>query len=273
MTDTATIGEQFGNVFNTLVKPQSEEKVVETAPKRLMKPSIARTVHFKELNKKVKRIVTVHYDYNRVTKVLKYGGVIFKLTTDQKYDKNGHTKTATERCKSNPITITNFTDDKDIKWFHQCLRHQLFFYGVQSLKGVPEVFGLTKLPKVKKQEAKPVTEKPTKVQNPVGGDITKMKPVITRCINIKEAHGATNRIITIKYEYDRVNKVLKYGAVIHKADTSHPEPYDKAGHHKTAEERFKSSPVTINNFADDVKQIMFNKNLRKQLFTHGVKAK
>jgi hypothetical protein len=241
-----------------------------------MKPEVTRTVHFKELHTKVKRYVTIHYNYNRLTKTLKYGGVIFKITDNTKYDRLGHIETAKKRYETRPITITNFTDDKDIKWFHQCLRKQLYFYGVQSPKGSLKTYPLTRVPKEKAL----VTRKPklTNVVTPAkstGGDITKMKPVITRCVNIKEAHGKVKRTITIKYEYDRVNKVLKYGATIHKSPVEKPEPYDRVGHYKTAEERFKSHPVVVNGFTDNPlnKQNTFNTNLRGLLFRYGVKAK
>ena len=149
----------------------------------------------------------------------------------------------------------------------------MYFYGVQSPKDSLKEYSLERLPRAK------IIVAPTPVETPVSqkkgktGDITKMKPVITRCINIKEAHGNMKRTITIKYEYDRVNKVLKYGAAVHKSPVDKPEPYDRVGHHKTAEKRFETSPVTVKNFADDGQQNLFNKNLRKQLFKHGVKSK
>ncbi len=263
--------EQLKQELNGNKKKQYEKKP--------MKPSVTRVVNFKEYspNANKRRIVTVKYEYNRVEKVLKYGAVIYTsaLKSTDKYDRLGHVKTANERFTNSPIVVNNFTDDKNIKLFHLSIREQIHICGVKSKADTDNVFTMSKLPKLKetKQVVLPTVTQKSKPKVTKVKEEKEMKQLLTRFTNFKEINGNTKRNITIKYEYDRINKTLKYGATIHKTDVNNAEHFDKKGHKETAEKRFLDKPITINNFENDDDQRLFNQKLRKQLFKHGVKSK
>ncbi len=247
--------------------------------KKPMKPSVSRMVNFKEFIQKMNahRIVTVKYEYNRIDKTLKYGAVIYmpELGDNKKYNKSGHVKTANTRFTNSPIVVNNFTDDKDIKLFHVAIRQQIHKYGVKSKKDSDSVFNMAKLPKLREKKTittPTVTPKGKPKVNKVKEE-KEMKQFLTRFTNFKEVKGNTKRNITIKYEYDRVNKTLKYGATIHKADVNNTEHYDKERHKETAEKRFLKKPVVVTNFENYDDQTLFNQKLRNQLFKYGVKSK
>ena len=261
------------NLFNQCTE-QCEKK------KNPMKPSVTRVVNFKEFspNANKRRIVTVKYEYNRIDKTLKYGAVIYTSTfiNSNKYDKVGHAKTATDRFLNSPIVVNNFTSDKNIALFHKSIREQIHKYGVKSPNGSVVVYTMTTEPKLNVVKPKPVVNRETKTKQKKSTDDQmkkEMKQVITRFTNFREVRGNTKRQITMKYEYDRVNKTLKYGATIHKTNVDKPELYDKPGHKETAEKRFLNKPIVVTNFEDDSDQKSFNQKLRKQLYKNGVKSK
>lgn len=286
LQQTQTIGSQFENVFNDLTRNQNQKQVLnsneqttqtestqatqtessQTTQKGPMKTSISRIIYFRENNSVRKRILVLKYDYNRLTKVLTYAGAMYKTQNkDDKFDKHGHTNTAKKRFEIRPIVVENFISDENINLFHQAIRKQVYIHGIRAPKRELKL-------KEKKQPVKKVVFPSDKLSTNAG-DITQMNPVVTRITNVKEVSGNTKRNITIKYEYDRVNKVLKYGATIHKTAVNSPEPYDKKGHVATTEKRFNNKPIVVENFVDDAGQGLFNKNLRNLLFKYGTKSK
>lgn len=266
------------------------------------KPVVSRFITYREQNASKKRIITVYYEYTRATKTLKYGAVIHtsvnnakKYETNQnnfsenstkestvgpvKYDKRGHLNTATTRFNKFPITIKNFVDENNMEIFHHALRAQIHAYGVQQKKN-SGIFEMAKVPTFRKKDAvKPVEDK--KVEQTVSIKEKKVKkqdkqeeiiPIVTKVINFKETCGPVKRRIVIEYEHDRTNKTLKYGATIHKTSINHAEPYNNDAHKETAHKRFTNSPVVISDFPYQENQKLFDMQLRKLLFDHGVRA-
>lgn len=287
---TSNMGSLFGNVFTDLVsdkkqvKPVDSDKkstvvevVVATTTTKQPKEIISHVIRFSEKQ----RIVTAKYEYNRTTKTLKYGATIFKRTGD-KYDKHGHSQTAQKRFELNPIIVKNFIDTENDALFKHALRQQIHKHGVKSLKETME-YELTKEPtlKVKKEQvvspakasrisARGEQEEKKKNKPSVKKE---MKPVVSRTVTVKETSGKFKRNILIKYEYNRDNKTLKYGAVISKMSLDNSVKYDRESHLKTAEKRFEKQPVTLENFTDEGSNRMFNEKIRAQLHKYGVKSK
>lgn len=104
------------------------------------------------------------------------------------------------------------------------------------------------------------------------GVVTKRpkKEIINNSHNYYEKTGNTKRVVTIKYEYNRTTKQLKYGAAIFKTDAKNPGKYDSKGHLATATARFTTKPVVVEGFEDNGSLKDFHDNLRKQLFSHKV---
>lgn len=270
-----------------MVLAQSQLKQVDTTKtdsvesvKKQPKLVISNVINFKEFTKTKSRIITVKYAYNKETKVLKYGGVVFNKKNGDKveYNKQGHLDTATNRFNKCPITITNFVDGGDMDLFHKTLRLQLHYYGVYSKKNNMVTVELTKNVKgyVRKQKAVVISQKNVKIEGQVGNidnnDVVEKKPAkqfVNHVIILRE----NNSIITIKYEYDRHNKIVKYGATIFNNKGDKTVKYDQKGHTETATKRFNNKPVVINDFLDSGSHKDFYAKLRKSLCSHGVKAK
>lgn len=96
----------------------------------------------------------------------------------------------------------------------------------------------------------------------------KKNAVVSRLFRMKE----NSRVVTVKYEYDRDSKTLRYGATIFRRE--HPKDnFTKKDHRQTAIDRFTKRPVVLSNFEDNEKTIPdFHKKIRKQLFEHKVKG-
>lgn len=95
-----------------------------------------RTLRFYEHH----RIITIVYEYNRETKILKYGAAIFKEEPDTPknfFVKKDHRKTAISRLHKKPVTILNFQDNKTISDFNSRVRKLLIIHGV-SIKTKPQ---------------------------------------------------------------------------------------------------------------------------------------
>jgi len=100
-----------------------------------------------------------------------------------------------------------------------------------------------------------------------------------------EDNSNNRRKVTVVFKHDRTNHTLTYGAsVFHVARNScdststdskthaKPEKFDKQKHYDTALKRFSEHPVVLQNFQDEDKFTDFRRKVRKQLFTHGVRA-
>jgi len=99
------------------------------------------------------------------------------------------------------------------------------------------------------------------------------KPAVERLYCAREVHGGKLRRVTIRYRYDRKYKQLTYAGVIFCTNVKHPEKYNQLTHTQTAESRFKSHPIVIDNFEDKGSLGDFNRNVRQQLFKHGCRTK
>lgn len=87
------------------------------------------------------RIVTVSYNYNRITKKLEYGAAIYnesetdKTSNTHKYcnfSKKKHRKTANGRLEKCPVVLTNFEDTGSMDEFHYKLRKAIHKHGVHT---------------------------------------------------------------------------------------------------------------------------------------------
>lgn len=105
----------------------------------------------------------------------------------------------------------------------------------------------------------------------------KRKPVIERPVFFTETKKNHQRIVTVFYQYDRVNKKLRYGATIFKTNKNEKgkliEHCDKQAHLKTAKYRFDKYPIFVENVEDNSNLKVFNNQIRKMLFKYGVKSK
>lgn len=102
--------------------------------------------------------------------------------------------------------------------------------------------------------------------------VKKMMPVIEGQFIRRERSCSNRRVVTIKYKYDRVNRVLTYGATIWRAPTNSRDKHDGPGHLSTAEKRHKTHPVTLCDFEDEKDRKLFHDKVRKQLFVHGCRT-
>lgn len=96
------------------------------------KEVIQRTINYYEIQGNKKRIITVAYKYNRITKQLTYGATVFRtdLKNPETYNSEAHQRTATQRFTKKPVIIENFTDESTLNDFHKKIRKQLFTYKV-----------------------------------------------------------------------------------------------------------------------------------------------
>ena len=105
--------------------------------------------------------------------------------------------------------------------------------------------------------------------------ITQQRPrktEVTRTAYIHEQRkdGNSGLVVTMAYTYNRVNKTLKYGAVLYRWNKDQPFKFDKKQHRSTAVERLQDKAVTINNVEDTSTLKEFEQNARCLLFKHGV---
>lgn len=111
-------------------------------------------------------------------------------------------------------------------------------------------------------------ESTTEAQNSTQTPTKPMKTTISRTFTIREP----KRYVTIHYHYDRLSKVLKYGASIHLMDGNEKEKFNKKGHQGTAQKRFNNRPITITNFISDKDTGIFHRAIRQQLYSYGTKS-
>lgn len=158
--------------------------------------------------------------------------------------------------------------------FHKTLRLQLYYHGVYSKKNNMKVVELTKHVKGYVRKPRVIHQKNVKISGQVGilEQATKETKPIKQFVNRVVILRENNNIVTIKYEYDRHNKIVKYGATVFSKNGKNMD-YSQKGHTETATKRFNNNPVVINDFTDDGTHKEFFGKLRKALFTHGVKAK
>ena len=120
-------------------QPQTQVQV-QYKPKRQtveQQPIVKRMVGFTEVHGDNKRIGTIMYEYNRVTKTLRYGASIFRTsaTKPEHFDgefRKKHLTTATRRFEKHPVIVENFSDDGTIQDFHNQVRKQLFTHKCRS---------------------------------------------------------------------------------------------------------------------------------------------
>ncbi len=98
------------------------------------------------------------------------------------------------------------------------------------------------------------------------------KSVVQRCFHRKTHSGNKNKRVTIFYEYDRDNKILKYGAVVVIRDKT-TKKKDIKDFENSAKKRFMRAPVVVRNFKDTGDMQDMHDQIRKLLFTHGCKSK
>lgn len=105
------------------------------------------------------------------------------------------------------------------------------------------------------------------------------KPIVSQSVVFYNRKTKTGQLRTgkrrhevIYYEFDRVNKTLKYGAVVFRPKDA-TVPFDADGHRKTAVDRFTKNPVVLTGISDDETLKEFNQKLRKMIFKHGCHGK
>ena len=107
------------------------------------------------------------------------------------------------------------------------------------------------------------------------------KAVVQRSVCLTEESSKFRRVITIHYEYDRINFRLCYGASVFRSERKNTtkskghflERCDKEGHRRTAKTRFEKDPVIVTGVQDTTTLREFNEQIRKYLFKHGVQAR
>ena len=86
--------------------------------------------------------------------------------------------------------------------------------------------------------------------------------------------GRIRRIVTVKYEYDRPNKTVKYGASIYKPEYNEAgtmsSMYKKDAHNQTADGRLKVRPKVLSSVEDNGKLVDLHEYIRKQIYKYGV---
>lgn len=267
------------------------------------KTTITRVFRRKETNSKMRRVVTVKYQYDKEKQTLTYAASVWKTprNSGEKYLAANHLQTVEKRFTKHPIVLENFTPEDKLFDFHQKVRKQLFKHGckvktsqdlsmstdntsdtsdntvaepvivMQENVTEPTMQNTITEPTMQEVVTKPVTQ-PTVVEvteSDVENPETSPKKVVTRVFRCKETGGDTRRIITVKYEYDRDQQKLTYGSTIWKSTKDCKDKYSHEAHLKTAERRFNKSPVVIENFSDEGKLGELHQKIRKQLFKHG----
>ena len=102
--------------------------------KKKTRPIVRRLFRCEENNGDIKRIVTIAYEYNRSTKVLKYGASMYKQTKDEKdiFIKKNQRHTAYQRLDKCPVQLHEFEDDGSLHNFHMAIRKMLYKYGAKG---------------------------------------------------------------------------------------------------------------------------------------------
>lgn len=98
------------------------------------KSVVNRVCYFEEDNASKHRNITVNYEYDRVTKTLKYGASIYctKLDGARHFSKQAHRETARGRLVKCPVVVTGFEDNGNLDDFNKNIRPLLYRHGVTS---------------------------------------------------------------------------------------------------------------------------------------------
>jgi|LakMenEpi03Aug12_release.lakeMendotaPanAssembly.Ray.scaffolds.fasta_scaffold396425_2 hypothetical protein len=94
------------------------------------------------------------------------------------------------------------------------------------------------------------------------------KPIISRWFHRCETTGDKNRIVFVKYIYNRVNQKLVYAGVVWCVDKNSNEKCNFEEHLELLGKRMES-PVVIENFTDNGTLKEFHDKIRMQLFRKG----
>jgi hypothetical protein len=126
------------------------EGVVTKQQVKQMQSSVTRMFRSRETQGNTLRIVHIKYTYDRVTKQLKYAGLIwsqkikppvlynekgFRVKNQIKqevYDPKVQYKILEDRFMRQPVVLENFSDDTTLKDFHSKVRKQLFKTGCKG---------------------------------------------------------------------------------------------------------------------------------------------
>ena len=102
--------------------------------KKQPKPVIEQTFTKPYTSGDTRRYVTIKCVYNRTTKELTYGAVIWRspLKSKEKYDKKQQKKIAAERFEKFPVVVKDFFDTGRLDEFHNNVRKQLFKTGCHA---------------------------------------------------------------------------------------------------------------------------------------------
>jgi hypothetical protein len=98
-----------------------------------------------------------------------------------------------------------------------------------------------------------------------------LRPVVEAVFRMTETGGTWKRIVTVKYNYVRSTRTLKYAAVIWRSEVDSREQYHRKAHNETLNKRFENYPVVVRDFADNGSLDNFQENIRKLLFGYGCK--
>lgn len=110
----------------------------------------------------------------------------------------------------------------------------------------------------------------TRMSKSDGEEVKERKQVVTKVFRRRENSGLRQRIITIKYEYNRETKTIKYAAAVWCVPLKTKERYNKKAHLETVESRFEKKPIVIYGFEDyGSSGTKFHDNIRKLMFTNG----
>ncbi len=74
------------------------------------------------------------------------------------------------------------------------------------------------------------------------------------------------RIVTIAYDYDRINKKVTYGHAIYNINDPKdpsPKPFNKKAHRLTAQARLEKKPQILENVEDDSDLKSFHEKIRR----------
>ena len=72
------------------------------------------------------KIPVVYYEYDRDTRILKYGAAMFTVDKkDEKLNRDALVSTAKARFEKRPVIVENFDDDKSLQEFHERLKQQI----------------------------------------------------------------------------------------------------------------------------------------------------
>ena len=118
-----------------------------------------------------------------------------------------------------------------------------------------------------------MTEINSEVSNEISSKKSSNGQFVNRIFYVEEETKSAYRIITVTYIYDRLNKVLSYGACIYKDDGTSISSFCKKTHRETALQRLNKCPVIINSINDDESVKNFHEKIRLLIYKYGVKGK